>query len=247
MPDLVTAPGSFALARDSRLERLVVVAPGPDPAEYPAYGLDVVVQRVGLRRHDDAQRGPVAVEVRDKHLDLAARNTLAHLAHALREDEGAAVREVVAVHRCDDGVVQAHPLDRLGEPCRLLQVESQRLAGGDRAVAAGAGADVAQDHERRGAALPALPYVRAVRLLADRVELVVAHQRLQRDVVGAARHSRREPVREPPFRGHRHLQATIISDSIGAPGPPGAHKGLPLSPRPLAGESLPRTTIRGSG
>ena len=62
----------------------------------------------------------------------------------------------------------------------------------------------------------------AVRLLAHRVELVVAHQRLQRDVVGAARHSRREPGWEPPFRGHRHLQATIISDSIGNSAPPGA-------------------------
>ena len=47
--------------------------------------------------------------------------------------------------------------------------------GRDRAVAAGARADVAEDLERRRAASPALADVRAASLLADRVQTGVAH------------------------------------------------------------------------
>src|SRR5215212_4927969 len=58
---------------------------------------------------------------------------------------------------------------------RFIDVELRRLAGENGAEAAGAGADVAQDHEGRGAVVPALADVRAARLLADGVEVEAAH------------------------------------------------------------------------
>ena len=51
------------------------------------------------------------------------------------------------------------------------------------AVGARARADVAEDHERRGAVVPALADVGAVRVFADGVELQLAHDALQPEVV----------------------------------------------------------------
>ena len=83
----------------------------------------------------------------------------------------AAVGDVVAVDRRDDDVLQAHLRRGLREAERLERV--RRLSGlpeCDVAVAAGAGARVAEDLERRRPAAPALADVRAAGLLADRVQ-----------------------------------------------------------------------------
>ena len=68
--------------------------------------------------------------------------------------------------------------DRLGYAPRLVGVDARgRLAGGHRAEAAAAGADVAEDHEGRGAVLaPALVDVGAPRLFADGVEPLALDQ-----------------------------------------------------------------------
>src|SRR5262249_42587719 len=73
------------------------------------------------------------------------------------------------------------------------------LATRDGAEAAGAGADVAQDHERRGAPGPALRAVRAAGALADRLEAELGDQGLG-EVRAPGRGDRPlEPVREAPL------------------------------------------------
>src|SRR3712207_9085118 len=63
---------------------------------------------------------------------------------------------------------------------------SRRPAGAHVAEAAAPRARVAEDHERRGAALPALADVGAGRLLTDGVEVLVLDQLRQRAVARAA-------------------------------------------------------------
>jgi hypothetical protein len=63
----------------------------------------------------------------------------------------------------------------LGYARGLVEVELRRAAGLDRAEIARARADVAQDHQRGGAARPAFADVRATCALADGVELVLLH------------------------------------------------------------------------
>ena len=92
------------------------------------------------------------------------------------QTRGAAVGQFVAGDAGDDAVPQAHLRDGLGDARGLAEVELGRPAGLDRAEVAGARADVAEDHHGGGAARPALAEVRALRALADRVELVVVHQ-----------------------------------------------------------------------
>jgi len=129
----------------------------------------------------------------DQHLDRRLRQLPPDLADAAGEDLGAAVRQIVAVDAGDHDVLQAHLRHRVGEAGGLAQVQGGRGPMGHRAIGAVAGAYVAEDHERGGVVLPALPDVGAVRLLAHRMQLQAPHHLLQGDVVGAARSLDLEP------------------------------------------------------
>src|SRR5207237_3801181 len=72
---------------------------------------------------------------------------------------GAAVLEIVARHRGDDDVLQAHASHGFGHPLWFVFLEGERFGGCDRAKPAGAGATFARDHHRRGALAPAFPAV----------------------------------------------------------------------------------------
>ena len=106
-----------------------------------------------------------------KHFDARRRRSPADLADRLREDAGAAVCLVVAIDRRNHRVLEAHGLHRLGDSPRLIEVELGRLAMRDRAVRARARADVAENHERRRAVVPAFADVRAMRVLAHGIQL----------------------------------------------------------------------------
>jgi hypothetical protein len=157
--------------------------------------LDVVVEDVGPLGDDPRQRHLLAAEVGREQLDPAIGREAADRPDDADEGRGAEVRQVVAIDARDDGVPQAHPLHRLRDPERLERVVVGRLAGLDVAEAAAARAGVAEDHERRGAALPAFADVRARGLAADRVQALVLDQRAQLAVVRAAGRGALEPGR----------------------------------------------------
>ena len=94
----------------------------------------------------------------------------------------------------DDRVAQAHARDLAGDARGLQRVVPGRLAGLDVAEAAAARARVAEDHERRGAALPALADVRAGGLLAHGVQVVVGDLGLELAVLRPAGHRDLEPL-----------------------------------------------------
>src|SRR2546427_8283532 len=129
-------------------QRAFEAGAGAHLAVEPRHRLRVVVQDVGRGVDHDLQGGRVTLEVRDEHLDRAAGDALADLPDARREDAGAAVTLIVAVHRCDHRVAEAHPGRRLRDPRGLPEVGGQAgQARLHRAEAAGPRADVAEDHE----------------------------------------------------------------------------------------------------
>ena len=76
----------------------------------------------------------------------------------------------------------------------LLGVEpAARVAGVDRAEAAGARADLAHQHDRGGAGVPALADVRALGFLADRRQPVLAHRAAHVVEAAASRHRSAQP------------------------------------------------------
>ena len=65
----------------------------------------------------------------------------------------------------------------------------------DGAIGAVPRAYVAEDHERRRAVFPAFPDVRTMRLFANRVQIEIAHQLLELEVLRAAWRADLEPAR----------------------------------------------------
>src|SRR5260370_700595 len=91
--------------------------------------------------------------------------------------------------------------DRAADALGLLAVLPCGPAVRDRAIPAPARAHVAQDHEGRGRVFPALADVRATRLLADGVEVPLAHALLEAHVVRPAGRTHLEPRRLAPVAG----------------------------------------------
>jgi hypothetical protein len=125
-----------------------------------------------------------------------ARAAMTNVAwYRLGENERAEVRKIVAIHGCDDGMLELHLSDRGGDPRRLLDVVLWRPPVRHGAVRAVPRAHVAQHHERGRAVLPALTDVGAVGFLADGVQVEVAHQLLESQVLRATRSANFEPAR----------------------------------------------------
>src|SRR6202043_3594263 len=86
----------------------------------------------------------------------------------------------------------------------------------DGAIRAGARADLAENHERGGAVMPALADVRALRFLAHRVQLQLAHEALEACVIRRPRRAHLQPLgfRRPGCR-HERAQVAHLADYIG--------------------------------
>ena len=65
----------------------------------------------------------------------------------------------------------------------------------DGAIGAGTCADVAENHERRRAMVPALADIRTVRFLADRMELELLHQSLETQIALRPGRTHLQPLR----------------------------------------------------
>src|SRR5712691_6558489 len=177
------------------LERALVAAAVARHLVEARHRLRVVVEDVGRGVDHGFERGRAALEVGDEQLDAAAGRREPDRAHRRGECARAAVGQVIAVHRRDDDVLEPELADGVPNALRLLAVLPHGLAVRNGAVSAVPRADVAQDHEGRGRLFPALADVRAVRLLADRMEIPLSHQPLQADVVWPARRADFQPSR----------------------------------------------------
>ena len=184
---LAQAQHDAGLGEDRRIEPLhrlqqaqrgIIARARADHRIEPRDGFQIVVVHVRSRGDDRLDGGLVLVaEIRGEDLDRRGRARLADRLDHLDELARAAVGQVVAVHRGDDDMLQAHLHRRLGDMLGLQRIDLAGHAGLDVAEAAGARADVAQDHHRRVFLGPALADIRARRFLAHGDEVLRAHQR----------------------------------------------------------------------
>ncbi len=183
MPVLVAMSGRIVPRPIEQFERTRVAAARTRHAIEAWDRLDVVIEHVRPGIEDRPEGRLDALEIWNQHFDPAARHTLARQPNRLGEDERAAVGEIVPIDRRDDRVLEAHPRNGFGDTRRFGGVELVRLAVCDGAVGAGPRADVAENHERRRAVVPALADVGATCVFADGVEAEVLHDPLEPDVV----------------------------------------------------------------
>ena len=108
MPVFVAMSGRYVRDRSSSSsERRYLPAGSRHPIQ-PRHGLDVVIEDVGPGVEHGPQRRLDSLEVWNQHLDAAAGHARPRLPDRLGEDRRAAVGQIVAIDRGDDGVLQAH-------------------------------------------------------------------------------------------------------------------------------------------
>ena len=111
------------LARSpEHLERARIASARTRGAIQARHRLDVVVEHVGPRVEDDAQRRLVPLEIRDQHLEAAGGDPRPRLGDRPGEVRRAEVRQVVAIDGGDDDVAELEGVDGAGDLDRLLLV-----------------------------------------------------------------------------------------------------------------------------
>ena len=167
-----------------QVEAALVRRPAPHLLVQARDRFHVVVVDLRRRRQHGIHRGQVAEEVGRQHLD-GRPGPLAHRQDAAAEVVGAAVGQVVARHGGDDDVAQAQPVraPRPRGPARRPPALRRSLV--DRTEAARPRADVAENHERGGAARVALGPVGAAGVFANRLQPQLAQQPLGEEVAVA--------------------------------------------------------------
>ena len=113
----------------------------------------------------------VAVEIRNQHFDLALGIQGTYLSNRLGPVCGAAIRQIVPIHGRDNCVSEIQMIHSFRDVTRLFSIERARQAFTDRAEPAMTRADVAAQHERRGAIGPTLKNVGTTGFLADGVQV----------------------------------------------------------------------------
>ena len=156
--------------------------------------------------HHDVHGRVRALKIGHQHFHFAARNPLANRLDGQREQFGAAVLAIVAIHAGHHRVLQSQHRHRLRHAPRLVVIHRHRRTLLHRAKSAAPRANIAQDHERRRAMVPAFAHVGTRRALAHRVQIQLPHQLLQLVIVVAGRRGRAQPGR--PLRlgidGNQH-------------------------------------------
>src|SRR5580704_6086693 len=133
--------------RAQHVERARVPEAGPDPAEDPRHGLDVVREDFRPGTEDLGQSVRLGVEVGNEQFHAATWDGGVDLAADLRVQPRTAVGQVVTRDTGHGRVLQAHGGDGLRDPAWLARVERQRLARVDLAEVTPPGALVATDEE----------------------------------------------------------------------------------------------------
>ena len=184
MPVLVAMSGPVAARAIEQFQRCAVAAARARHAIEPRHGLDVVIEHVRAGVEHRAQRRLDALEVGNQHLD-AARRARAR----------ASARIVSAKMNAPPSARSSRSTEVITANCRPMRATASATRAGSAvsssfgravrhgAVGAGARADVAEDHERRRAVVPALADVGAARVLAHGVQLQVLHDPLEPEVV----------------------------------------------------------------
>ena len=166
-----------------------------------ADGLEIVRDHLWLGRDHLVDKLRATLEVGNEHLYRRMRIQLLDAADGKGPVTGTEVGQIVPVDGGDDGVAEAHQADAHRHVVWLRGVERMGTARQGVAEAAGAGADVATDHERGCAAAPAFALVGALAAGADRVQAVRLDNLLRPTEVVVATQADLQPVGLANVRG----------------------------------------------
>jgi hypothetical protein len=163
-----------------QIQRVLIIGAGPGLPVQPRHGFQIVIEHIGRLPLQKIQRHVhPSAKIRDQSFDDDARLPGAHRPDAVREMRRAAVAQIVAIHRGDDHILQAHRRHGPGQMFRFWGVERVRPTVAHVAERTAPGADVAHDHESGRAVAEAFAEIGATGFFTDRVQMVVPQNLLQ--------------------------------------------------------------------
>jgi len=176
-----------------------IVRLGPDRPVQPRHRLDIVVEHVRSGGHGRVDGRWIPLEVRSEDFDGRSRQHISHGPDDIGELPRPAVEQVVPRDRRNDDMSQAEPTGGVGHPLRLVRVNGRRRpVGGYGAESAGAGAAIAEDHERQRPPGKALRGVGAPGVQTDRAEALPPDQAPHGAGAGGQRPA--QPLGQPAWR-----------------------------------------------
>ena len=196
IPDFVSRRGRPLAGAPEQLERPLVAPAVPRDLVEPRHGLGVVVEDVRRRHRSPSASAPAwpwksGISSSTRHPGASRRTARTVAAKWAAPPSARSSRFTDVITTC------SRPSSATARPTRTGSSRSSQAGRpcANGAVAAVPRADVAQDHEGGGEIFPALADVRAVRLLADGVEIPLPHQALQAQVLRPTRRAHLEPRR----------------------------------------------------
>ena len=186
---------------------VVIAGARPDAEVEPRHGFQVVVEHIRTRIDHHMRRVALTQEVWGQDFDRRLWRGGADGQDDIGEMLGAAVGQVVPIHRGDHDVPKSHLAHRVGDAAGFGGVQGLWQTGGDIAEGAGPGADLAHDHHGGVGLAPTLPDIRAGRLFAYGGEPVRLHDLAGFGVAGRARRAHAQPG---GFAQHRRLRSVLF-------------------------------------
>jgi hypothetical protein len=104
------------------------------------------------------------------------------------------IRQIIAIHRGHDNVLETKSSDRLGDAPRLIRIERADFAMGYGTVGAIARADIAHEHEGGGVMRETFTDIRTACLLADAVQFQFAEDGAGTEILGRDGRANFDPV-----------------------------------------------------
>ena len=156
-----------------------------------------MIQHRRPRINNPPQSPPIPPEIRYQNLNPRFRHHFPNAPDTFRKNPRSPIRQIIPVHRRYNAIPQTHRPHRFRQPRRLLQIQPQWTPRSNRAVMTPPGANIPQNHKSSRPPPPALPDIRTMRLLANRMQLLATHQLLQLHIPRPPRHLHLKPIRKP--------------------------------------------------
>ena len=154
-----------------QIDRSLILTLRSDRGKESAYGLDVMVENFRFRGAHGFERRLATFKVGDQDFDRATGTQPPGFSDGFRKYGGAAVSQLVAIDRRNDGVSERQGANCLGHATGFLVVDGRWSSRLDGTIVTTPGAGVAEDQEGCSAGIPALPPVRTARFFTYGVEL----------------------------------------------------------------------------
>src|SRR6185437_10226782 len=169
---------AVVFCKTEHVEGLLIIGLGAHAAIQATDCFHIVIENMRSRIQHPSDGMMVAAEIGREYFYPGLWQYRPYLTYRFSKMIRTAIRQIVAIHGCNNDIAKLHARGHLGDMMGLIRIERKLAFGGralgNRAESAPARAQIAQNHERSSAPVEALVNVRTAGGLADRMQTPLA-------------------------------------------------------------------------